>query len=108
MTGFVFADERFFLANLVHLLAVLSRLRQLTFQAQLNELMVVAGIGSNLSHVHFDNARDDTIKQPAVVAYDDDSAGVFIGEIIFKPRAPGNVQVVRWFIKQENVGRRKQ
>ena len=53
--------------------------------------------------MNFDNARDHTIKQPTIMADNDDGSWEFICKKIFKPSATFDVQVICWFVEQQKI-----
>ena len=103
LTGLVSSDVRLFSTDLVLLLFVNALLCQRTFAPQDGEVCIVARIFSDTCIMNFDNARDHSVEQPAIMADNDNRPREFVSKKIFKPSATFDVQVIRWFVEQQKI-----
>ena len=104
LPGLVLLDERLFGPDAIELLLVHPLLDQLPLVPLLDERLVVARILEDASRLDLDDAFDHPIEQPAVVADDDHGTVELLGEEVLQPSTAVDVEVVRGFVEEEQVG----
>ena len=77
---------------------------ELSLATLLDEGPVVAGILQDPTGLDLDDPLHHPVEQPSVVADQDDGAVELVGQEVLEPLAAEDVEVIRRFVEQEEVG----